>query len=190
MGSTGMIDDIKDDAEARMQKSIEALRTELSKLRTGRAHTSLLDHVTVSYYGSDVPINQVANVTVGDSRTLAVTPWEKKMVPAVEKAIMNSGLGLNPVTSGDIIRVPLPALTEERRKDMVKVVRHEAENARVALRNIRRDANQHLKGLIKSDSLSEDDERRAEGDIQSLTNDFVAKVDAVLQEKEAELMEI
>lgn len=173
-----------------MQKSIEALRVELSKLRTGRAHTSLLDHVNVNYYGSDVPIAQVASVAVGDARTLTVTPWEKKMVPDVEKAIMNSDLGLNPVTAGDVIRVPLPPLTEERRKDMVKVVRGEAEQTRVAVRNIRRDANQSLKGLIKSESLSKDDERRAEGEIQKLTDEFVAKVDEVLKEKEAELMEI
>ena len=185
-----MIDDIKKDARARMQKSIEALKTELSKLRTGRAHTSLLDHVTVSYYGSDVPINQVASVVVGDARTRAVTPWEKKIVPDIEKAILNSDLGLNPVTSGDVIRVPLPVLTEERRKDLVKLVRQEAEGARVAVRNIRRDANTHLKGLIKSDHLSKDEEHRAEGEIQALTDDFVAKVDEVLQEKEAELMEI
>ena len=185
-----MIEDIKKDANARMQKSVEALRTELSKLRTGRAHTSLLDHVTVNYYGSDVPINQVASVVVGDSRTLAVTPWEKKIVPDIEKAILNSDLGLNPVTAGDVIRVPLPPLTEERRKDMVKLVRQEAENARVAVRNIRRDANQHLKGLIKTEHLSKDEERRAEGDIQTLTDQFVSKVDTVLEEKEAELMEI
>lgn len=185
-----MIDDVKKDASARMQKSIDALRNELSKLRTGRAHTSLLDHVNVSYYGSDVPIAQVASVAVGDARTLTVTPWEKKMVPEVEKAILNSDLGLNPVTSGDVIRVPLPPLTEERRKDMVKVVRGEAEQAKVAVRNIRRDSNQTLKGMIKSESLSKDDERKAEGEIQKLTDDFVAKVDDVLKEKEAELMEI
>jgi len=185
-----MIDDVKKDASVRMQKSLETLRNELSKLRTGRAHTSLLDHVLVAYYGNDVPINQVASVAVGDARTLTVTPWEKKMVPDVEKAILNSDLGLNPVTAGDVIRVPLPPLTEERRKDMVKVVRNEAEQARVAVRNIRRDANQTLKKMIKSDSLSKDDERKAEGDIQKITDDFVAKVDDVLKEKEAELMEI
>jgi len=185
-----MIDDVKKDASVRMQKSLETLRNELSKLRTGRAHTSLLDHVLVAYYGNDVPINQVASVAVGDARTLTVTPWEKKMVPDVEKAILNSDLGLNPVTAGDVIRVPLPPLTEERRKDMVKVVRNEAEQARVAVRNIRRDANQTLKKMIKSDSLSKDDERKAEGDIQKITDDFVAKVDEVLKEKEAELMEI
>lgn len=189
-GRTFMIDDVKKDASVRMQKSLETLRNELSKLRTGRAHTSLLDHVLVAYYGNDVPINQVASVAVGDARTLTVTPWEKKMVPDVEKAILNSDLGLNPVTAGDVIRVPLPPLTEERRKDMVKVVRNEAEQARVAVRNIRRDANQTLKKMIKSDSLSKDDERKAEGDIQKITDDFVAKVDDVLKEKEAELMEI
>lgn len=186
---TATIDSTKKDAKARMGKSVEALKGELIKLRTGRAHTSLLDHITVSYYGSDVPLNQVSTVTVSDPRTLGVTPWEKKMVPAVEKAIMNSDLGLNPVTSGDIIRVPLPALTEERRRDMTRVVRHEAENARVAIRNIRRDANHTLKNLTKEKEISEDEERRAEEEVQKLTDSFIAEVDTIIKEKEAELME-
>ena len=153
-----MVTEIKKDAATRMSKSVESLKLELSKLRTGRANASLLDHITVAYYGSDVPLNQVAGVAVGDARTLVVTPWEKKVVPDVEKAILNSDLGLNPVTAGDVIRVPLPALTEERRREMTKVVRHEAENARIAIRNIRRDANQHLKGLLKDKEITEDDD--------------------------------
>ena len=184
-----MVDDIKEDASARMQKSAEALSSELTKIRTGRAHPSLLDHITVSYYGSDVPLNQVGNVSAGDARTLTVSPWEKSLIPAIEKAILNSDLGLNPVTSGDVIRVPLPPLTEERRKDMIKRVRNEAENSRVAVRNIRRDANQSLKSLIKSEHLAKDDEHRAEEDIQKLTDEFISKIDAVLQVKESELME-
>lgn len=185
-----MVDDIKKDARLRMGKSVEALKHELAKLRTGRAHASLLDHVTVAYYGSDVPLNQVASIAVGDARTLVVTPWEKKVVPDVEKAIMNSDLGLNPVTAGDVIRVPLPALTEERRRDMTRLVRQEAENARVAIRNIRRDANQHLKALIKDEHLAKDAEHQAEDEIQQLTNQFIAQVDEVLKQKEADLMEI
>lgn len=185
-----MINDIKKDARSRMDKSIEALRQELTKLRTGRAHTSLLDHLHVSYYGSDVPINQVANVNVVDPRTLGVSPYEKSMVPDVEKAILNSGLGLNPVTSGTLIRVPLPALTEERRKDMIRVVRQEAEQARVAIRNIRRDANHSFKELLKEKEISEDDERRAQDEIQRLTDAKVAEVDKVLEAKEADLMEV
>ena len=172
-----------------MDKSIEALKQELAKLRTGRAHTSLLDHITVSYYGSDVPLNQVASITVSDPRTLGVTPWEKKLVPDVEKAIMNSGLGLNPVTTGEVIRVPLPALTEERRREMTKVVRQEAEHARVAVRNVRRDANSHLKALIKDESLAKDAEHRGEAEIQKLTDEHVEIVDGILKAKEAELME-
>lgn len=184
-----MINDIKNDASTRMAKSVEALKQELVKLRTGRAHTSLLDHVTVSYYGSDVPISQVASVVVSDPRTLAVTPWDKKVVPDVEKAIMNSDLGLNPVTAGDVIRVPLPPLTEERRKEMIRIVRHEAENARVAIRNIRRDANHHLKALIKEESLAKDAEHKAEDQVQKLTDKFIAEVDEVLKAKEQDLME-
>lgn len=185
-----MINDIKNDARTRMGKTIEALRQELSKLRTGRAHTSLLDHIRVSYYGSEVPLNQVANVSVQDPRTLGVAPWEKKMVPEVEKAIRDSDLGLNPVTTGDLIRVPLPALTEERRKDMIRLVRNEAEGARVAIRNIRRDAIHSLKELLKEKEVSEDDERRAEDEIQKITDKHVAEVDKVLEAKETDVMEI
>lgn len=173
-----------------MGKSIEALKTELSKLRTGRAHTSLLDHVHVNYYGSDVPLSQAASITVVDSRTLGVTPFEKNMVPNVEKAIMNSGLGLNPVTTGSLVRVPLPPLTEERRKDMIRVVRQEAEAARVAIRNIRRDANQTLKELLKEKEITEDQSRRAEDLIQKLTNRKIADVEEVLEAKEKDLMAI
>ncbi|MCG5534944.1 ribosome recycling factor [Ectothiorhodospira mobilis] len=185
-----MLDTIKKDAATRMGKSIEALRHELAKIRTGRAHTSLLDHVHVEYYGSEVPIHQVASVNVEDARTLTVTPWERDMVGKVEKAIMNSDLGLNPATAGTVIRVPMPALTEERRKELVKVVRHEAENARVAIRNIRRDANGELKSLLKDKTLSEDDERKGQDEIQKLTDQYVAEVDKVLAEKEKELMAV
>ncbi|MGC1954606.1 MAG: ribosome recycling factor [Gammaproteobacteria bacterium] len=185
-----MIDDVKSDAEHRMQKSLEALEHELRKLRTGRAHASLLDHVKVSYYGSDVPVNQVASINVADPRTLAVSPWEKKMVPAVEKAILNADLGLNPVTSGDVIRVPLPALTEERRRDMIRLVRQEAETARVAIRNVRRDANHALKAMVKDKAITEDEERRAEDAVQKLTDQFIAEVEQTLKRKEADLMEI
>ena len=185
-----MVDDIKKDAGARMAKSVEALRHELGKIRTGRAHASLLDHVTVSYYGSDVPLNQVASITVSDPRTLAISPWEKKIIPDIEKAIVRSDLGLNPVTSSDVIRVPLPPLTEERRKEMTRVVRQEAEQARVAVRNIRRTANQQLKALIKDEHLPEDAEKRAEAEIQKLTDRYIAQVDSVLEEKEHDLMDI
>ena len=184
-----MIEEIKSDTATRMNKSVEALKHEFSKLRTGRAQASLLDHVSVSYYGTDTPLNQVASVVVSDARTLTVTPWEKKIVPDVEKAILHSDLGLNPVSAGDAIRVPLPALTEERRKEMTKVVRHEGENARVAIRNIRRDANQHLKGLIKEEHLAKDDEHRAEDEVQKLTDKFIATVDELLKAKEQDLME-
>ncbi len=185
-----MIDDIKKDAETRMAKSIDNLRAALVKLRTGRAHTSLLDHITVDYYGNEVPINQAATVAVADPRMLTVTPWEKNMVQPIEKAIMASDLGLNPATAGTTIRVPLPPLTEERRRDMVKIVRHEGENTKIAVRNIRRDANHHCKELLKEKEITEDDERRAEDMIQKITDKFVAEVDAILREKEAELMEI
>ena len=178
------------DAEARMQKSVEALRNELSKIRTGRAHPSLLEHVHVEYYGTEVPLNQAANISVEDARTLMVTPWEKTMVPIVEKAIVASDLGLNPNTAGQVIRVPLPPLTEERRRELSKVVHQEGENAKVAIRNIRRDANQHLKELMKDKELSEDDERRAESEIQTLTDQYVDKVDELVSGKENELMEI
>jgi ribosome recycling factor len=185
-----MVEEIKKDAGERMRKSVEVLKQELTKLRTGRAHTSLLDHVSVSYYGSDVPISQVANVSVGDARTLVVQPWEKNMVQAVEKAIMNANLGLNPASAGDVIRVPLPPLTEERRKEMIRVVRQEAEQARVAVRNVRRDAIQHLKALIKDEGLAKDEEKRAEDEIQKLTDRFVGDVDEVLKRKEDDLLEI
>lgn len=185
-----MIEDIRNDAATRMDKSIESLKHEFAKIRTGRAHTSLLDHITVPYYGNDVPLNQVANIGVEDSRTLTVSPWEKQMVAVVEKAIMTSDLGLNPATSGTLIRVPLPALTEERRRDLVKVVRHEAEGGRVAIRNIRRDALHTLKELLKEKEISEDQERRAETEIQKLTDLHVAQVDELLAEKEQDLLSI
>ena len=185
-----MIEDIKKDAAERMGKSVESLRVELQKIRTGRAHTSLLDHIMVEYYGSDVPLNQVANLGVEDARTLTVTPWEKDMVAKVEKAIMNSALGLNPASAGTVIRVPLPPLTEERRKDLIRVVRNEAEGGRVAIRNIRRDALNDFKDLLKEKEIGEDDERRAADDVQSLTDTYVGQVDGLLSEKETELMEI
>jgi len=173
-----------------MQKSVETLGHELSKVRTGRAHANLLDHVMGSYYGTDTPLNQVASISVADPRTLMVSPWEKKIVPDIEKAIMQSDLGLNPVTAGDVIRVPLPSLTEERRMEMTKIVRHEAENARVAIRNIRRDANHHLKALIKDEHLAKDAEFKAEDEVQKLTDQFIEEVDRVLAEKEKDLMEV
>jgi ribosome recycling factor len=185
-----MIDDLKKDAAQRMAKSVESLGHELAKIRTGRAHPSLLDHVMVSYYGSEMPIRQVANVTAEDARTLAVTPWERGMVQAVEKAIMQSDLGLNPNTAGSVIRVPMPPLTEERRRDLIKVARHEAEQARVAVRNIRRDANADLRELVKDKEISEDDERRAQEAVQKLTDQHVKEVDEVLAAKEADLMSI
>ncbi len=185
-----MIDEIIQDAEARMGKSVEALAKELTKIRTGRAHPSLLDQVSVEYYGNATPIKQVANVTVEDSRTLVVTPWEKQMVQAVEKAIMNSGLGLNPATAGTVIRIPMPPLTEERRRDLVKVVKGEAENGRIAIRNIRRDANSDFKDLLKEKEITEDECRNAEEEIQKLTNKYIAKVDEALAAKEKELMEV
>lgn len=178
------------DAGERMSKSVAALQTELTKIRTGRAHTSLLDHITVEYYGSQVPLNQAANVGVEDSRTLTVTPWEKDMVSAIEKAIMGSDLGLNPASAGTVIRVPLPPLTEERRKDMIRIVRQEAEGGRVAIRNVRRDAMHDVKELLKEKMIGEDEERRAEADIQAITDKYVAQIDEVLAAKEADLMEI
>ena len=185
-----MIEDIKKDAADRMSKSVASLKTELTKIRTGRAHTSLLDHITVDYYGSEVPLNQASNVAVEDSRTLTVTPWEKDMVPVIEKAIMNSDLGLNPSSAGTVIRVPLPALTEEHRKDMIRVVRNEAEGGRIAVRNIRRGAIHDVKDLLKEKMIGEDDEHRAEDEIQTITDKYVAEIDQVLAEKEAELLEI
>ncbi len=184
-----MIADIKKDAEHRMQKSIEALKDEFRRLRTGRAHTGLLEHIMVEYYGSQVPITRAATVSVEDARTLSVNPWEKNMVQAVEKAILNSDLGLTPVTAGTVIRVPLPPMTEERRKEMVRVVRHEGENARVALRNVRRDALGNVKDLLKEKLVTEDDDHRAHDEIQKLTDRYVAQVDQLLKEKEAEIME-
>lgn len=185
-----MIDEILADAETRMGKSVESLRTELTKIRTGRAHPSLLDQVSVDYYGTPTPINQVANVSVEDSRTLTVAPWEKPMVAVVEKAIMNSGLGLNPSTAGNLIRIPMPPLTEERRRELVKVVKGEGENAKIAIRNIRRDANSDFKDLLKEKEISEDESRQAEDKVQKLTDRFVASVDEVIAAKEKELMEI
>lgn len=185
-----MIDEILEDAKTRMGKSVEALKTELAKIRTGRAHPSLLDHVTVDYYGSDVPISQVANINVEDSRTLAVSPWEVDMVAKVEKAIMTSDLGLNPASAGKVIRVPMPPLTEERRRDLVKVVRQEGEGGKVAIRNIRRDANSDFKDLLKEKEISEDEQRKAEERTQKLTDEAVAQVDEILKVKEKELMEI
>lgn len=185
-----MIADVKKSAEQRMQKSIEALKVDLGKVRTGRAHTGILDHVLVDYYGSLVPISSVANINLIDSRTIGVTPWEKKMVGAVEKAIRDSDLGLNPSSQGDLIRVPTPALTEERRRELIKVVKNEAENAKVAVRNVRRDANATLKDLLKDKAISEDDERRSQEEIQKLTDRYIAEVDKILQAKETDLMAI
>ena len=185
-----MLEDIKKDAAERMGKCVVAFRNELKKLRTGRASTQLLEHLRVEYYGSDVPLQQVANVAVEDSRTLTVVPWEKQMVQVIEKAIMKSDLGLTPDTAGTVIRVPLPALTEERRRDLTKVVRHEAENARVAIRNVRRDVMHDLKEMLKEKLVSEDDDRRAQEEVQKLTDKFVAEVDHVLADKEKELMQV
>jgi ribosome recycling factor len=185
-----VLNDIKKDAASRMAKSVEALRHELTKLRTGRAHTSLLDHITVEYYGSEVALNQVANVNVEDSRTLTITPWEKNMVQPIERAIMNSDLGLNPASAGTVIRVPLPPLTEDRRKDMIRIVRQEAEGGRVAIRNIRRDALSDIKDLQKEKLIGEDEERRANDEIQVITDKHIAEVDRVLAEKERDLMEV
>lgn len=185
-----MLDEIKKDAASRMAKSVVSLQQEMTKIRTGRAHTSLLDHITVEYYGSQVPLKQVSNIGIEDSRTLVVTPWEKDMVQAIEKAIMTSDLGLNPATAGTVIRVPLPALTEERRKDMIRVVRNEAEGGRISIRNIRRDALHDTKELLKEKMIGEDEERRAETEIQNITDKYVAEIDRVLADKESELMEI
>jgi ribosome recycling factor len=185
-----MIGDIKKDAEQRMQKSIEALKEEMKRMRTGRAHAGLLEPVMVDYYGTRVPVKQTANITVEDARTLVVQPWEKNMVAAVEKAILNSGLGLNPVTAGTVIRVPLPPMTEERRKELVKVVRHSAENGRVAIRAVRRDALGDVKDLLKEKLITEDEERKAEVETQKLTDRFIAQIDALLKDKEAEIMEV
>jgi len=185
-----MIEEIKQDALVRMGKSVEAFKAELGKIRTGRAHPSLLDQVSVEYYGSEVPLSQVANVTAEDARTLLVSPWEKDMVKVVEKAIMISDLGLNPSTAGTAIRVPMPPLTEERRRELVKVVRKEAENGKIAIRNIRRDANSDFKDLVKEKEISEDDERRGHDAIQKMTDKHIEDIDKLLAVKEAELMEV
>ena len=178
------------DAEQRMNKSVESLKHELGSIRTGRAHTSLLEHIKVNYYGSDVPLNQVANITVQDARTLGISAWDKKAIPAIEKAILNSDLGLNPVTAGEVIRVPLPPLNEERRKELIKVVRAEGEKARVAIRNIRRDAIHAFKEMIKNKTIAQDEERRSEEMVQKMTDTHIASVDKVLEAKEKEIMEV
>lgn len=183
-----MLEDLKKDANQRMQKSVAALSQGLTKLRTGRAHPSLLEQISVSYYGNDTPLSQVANIAVEDSRTLSITPWEPQLVSAIEKAVQNSQLGLNPVTAGRIIRVPLPDLTEERRKDLARLVKHEAEQARVAVRNVRRDVLTELKALLKSKSITEDDERRAEQEVQKITDKYIADIDKVSEEKQQEIM--
>jgi ribosome recycling factor len=184
------IAEIRKSTEQKMQKSVETLRHDLAKVRTGRAHTGLLDHIQVDYYGSMVPIAQVANIGLGDARTITVQPWEKKMAPVIEKAIRDSDLGLNPATHGDLIRVPMPPLTEERRRELTKVVKHEGENAKVAVRNLRRDAIAHLKELLKKKEGSEDDERRAQDEVQKLTDRYVADVDKLIAEKEKEIMTV
>ena len=185
-----MIAEIKKNVEQKMQKSLEALKVDLGKIRTGRAHTGLLDHVMVDYYGNPTPVNQVANVTLTDARTIGVQPYEKNMVGPIEKAIRDSDLGLNPATNGDLIRVPMPMLTEERRRDLIKVVKSEGEDAKIAVRNIRRDANEQLKKLLKDKAVGEDDERRAQDDVQKLTDRFVAEIDKALQAKETDLMAV
>jgi len=185
-----MIADIKKSAEQKMKKTLETLKADFGKIRTGRAHAGLLDHVLVDYYGTPTPVSGVANVTLLDARTLAVTPWDKKMAGVVEKAIRDSDLGLNPATTGDTVRVPMPALTEERRRDLVKVVHREAENARIAVRNIRRDANNHLKDLLKKKQVAEDDERRAQDEVQKLTDRYISEVDKAMAVKEADLVAV
>jgi ribosome recycling factor len=185
-----MISDVKKSTEQKMKKTLEALKTDLAKVRTGRAHAGLLDHVVVDYYGTPTPIPQVANVNLIDARTIGVVPWDKKMVAVVEKAIRDSDLGLNPASQGDTVRVPMPALTEERRKELIKVVRSEGENARVAVRNVRRDAIHHLKDLLKQKKVAEDEERRAQDDIQKITDRHIGEIDKILQAKEADLMAV
>ena len=185
-----MIADIKKNAELKMKKTVEALKADLGKVRTGRAHAGLLDHVMVDYYGNPTPLPQVASVTLLDGRTIGVNPWEKKMAQAIEKAIRDADLGLNPMSQGDVVRVPMPALTEERRRDLIKVVRNEGEDARVAVRNIRRDANNQLKDLLKKKAVAEDDERRAQDEVQKLTDRSIAEIDKLLEVKEADLMAI
>ncbi len=185
-----MLNELKQDADQRMQKSLESLRHELSKLRTGRAHPSILEQIKVDYYGTDTPLSRVATINAPDARTLSITPWEKKMVQAIEKAVLNSGLGLNPVTSGEIIRVPMPALTEERRRDLIKVVRQEGEAAKVSMRNIRRDVLADIKELLKEKEITEDEDRRSQEDIQKITDKHIAEVDKILVAKEKDMMEV
>jgi ribosome recycling factor len=185
-----MIADVRKNAEQKMKKSVDALKADLAKVRTGRAHAGLLDHIVVDYYGTPTPLAQIANVTLLDSRTIGVSPWEKKMASVIEKAIRDADLGLNPATMGETVRVPMPALTEERRKELIKVVRHEGENARIAVRNVRRDANHHLKDLLKQKKVAEDEERRAQDDVQKLTDRSIAEIDKLLQQKEADLMAV
>lgn len=185
-----VIAELKKNAEQKMDKSVQAFKGDLAKVRTGRAHTGLLDHITVDYYGTPTPLTQVAKVTLLDARTIGVSPFEKKMVQAVEKAIRDSDLGLNPAASGETVRVPMPALTEERRKELIKVVKHEAENARVAVRNVRRDAIHHLKEALKKKEVSENDERRAQDEVQKMTDRHIADIDRLLQQKEAELLAV
>ena len=185
-----MIADVKKTAEQKMKKTLDTLKGDLAKIRTGRAHAGILDHIVVDYYGTPTPIQQLANVTLVDSRTIGISPWDKKMSGAIEKAIRDSDLGLNPATQGDTVRVPMPALTEERRKELIKVVRHEGETARVAVRNVRRDANNHLKDLLKQKKVAEDEERRAQDDVQKLTDRHIADIDKLLLQKESDLMAI
>ena len=185
-----MIADVKKSAEQKMHKTLEALKTDLGKVRTGRAHSGLLEHIMVDYYGTPTPLKQLANMSVPDARTIAVTPYEKRMAPVIEKAIRDSDLGLNPSTTGELVRVPMPPLTAERRKELTKVVKHEAENAKVAVRNVRRDANTHLKELVKDKKISEDDERRGQDEVQKLTDRYIAEIDKVLHAKEADLMAV
>ena len=185
-----MIADVKKTAEQKMKKTLDTLKGDLGKVRTGRAHTGILDHIVVDYYGTPTPIAQVANVTLIDARTIGVNPWDKKMAGTIEKAIRDSDLGLNPATMGETVRVPMPALTEERRKELIKVVKHEGENARVAVRNVRRDANNHLKDLLKKKQVPEDEERRAQDEVQKLTDRHIAEIDKLLQQKESDLLAI
>jgi len=185
-----MIADVKKSADQKMHKTLETLKTDLGKVRTGRAHAGLLEHIMVDYYGTPTPLKQLANMSVPDARTIAVTPYEKRMAPVIEKAIRDSDLGLNPSTTGEVVRVPMPPLTAERRKELTKVVKHEAENAKVAVRNVRRDANTHLKDLVKDKKISEDDERRGQDEVQKLTDRYIAEIDKVLHAKEADLMAV
>lgn len=184
------VNQIKKTTDDKMKKSVEALKADLAKVRTGRAHTGILDHIKVDYYGNETPLSQVANITLVDSRTIGVQPWEKKMVSAIEKAIRDSDLGLNPATQGELVRVPMPALTEERRKELIKVVKHEGETAKVAIRNLRRDANHHLKELLKNKAIPEDQERRAQDEVQKLTDRSIAELDRLVHAKEAEILAV